>query len=302
MRRYKWYPDMLIGLALLSGFVVACSKPEPANFELTSFEITPPEVIIGETVSASVGVKNSGGTEGTYTVTLTIDGVKTDTKVVKLAPGASETVTFPLFKDKAGAYQVAIDSFISTLTVKEKIAKKIVIDGVLDEWPSHAITIPDSCGDVSDQAKSKKGADLKTVWALMEDDYLYMAIQLCDAFAPSLLRNYFIGLDLDKDGLPDYDFGVRPYDFSGRPAGQAWVLVYGLTGNKSDWFSENNWERREAYPVVALGKLDTGILEIAIPREVYQISDTVLALVRVTEGGPNVDSTKSFEIHTEKGK
>jgi len=143
---------------------------------------------------------------------------------------------------------------------------------------------------------------LKTVWALMGDDYLYVAVQLCDAFDPSLLRNYFIGLDLDKDRLPDYDFGVRPYDFGGRAAGQAWALVYGRTGNKSDWFNENNWEIEEAYQVVAVGKLDAGVLEVAIPREVYQIPDTVLALVRVTEGGPNVDSTKLFEIPPEKGK
>lgn len=143
---------------------------------------------------------------------------------------------------------------------------------------------------------------MKTVWALMGDDYLYVAVQLCDAFDPSLLRNYFIGLDLDKDRLPDYDFGVRPYDFGGRAAGQAWALVYGRAGNKSDWFNENNWEIEEAYQVVAVGKLDAGVLEVAIPREVYQIPDTVLALVRVTEGGPNVDSTKLFEIPPEKGK
>lgn len=185
----------------------------------------------------------------------------------------------------------------------EKVeTKEIVIDGVMEEWPSTAIMISDSCGDVSDQAKSKNGADLKTVWALMEDDYLYMAIQLCDAFDPSLLRNYLIDLDFDKDKLPDYDFGVRPYDFEGKAAGQAWVLVFGLTGNKSDWFNENNWEVKEAYQVTAVGKLDTGILEIAIPREVYQMPDSILAMVRVTEGGPDVDFTKVFEVTLDKGK
>ncbi|MBC8274858.1 MAG: hypothetical protein H8E40_07815 [Chloroflexi bacterium] len=137
------------------------------------------------------------------------------------------------------------------------------------------------------------------VLALMDEDYLYVALQLCDAFEPSLLRNYFVDLDLDKDRLPDYDFGVRPYDFLVRAAGQAWVLVSGLTGNKSDWFNENNWERKEAYQVVAVGKLDTGVLEVAIPREVYQIPDSVLARVRVTEGGPDVDYTKVFEVTLE---
>ena len=70
----------------------------------------------------------------------------------------------------------------STPQVEENL--KVVVDGNIDDWSSSAFKISDPCGDVSDKAASKKGADLKTVWTFMEEEYLYVAIQLCDAFDP----------------------------------------------------------------------------------------------------------------------
>jgi hypothetical protein len=105
----------------------ACKAPAaPAQFEVTSFNISPPEITAGETASITTQVKNIGGSEGTYTAVLTVDGAQAETKNVTVTPGATETVTFSLVKDKAGTYQVAIGELRSSLTVKPKLVAKEV--------------------------------------------------------------------------------------------------------------------------------------------------------------------------------
>jgi len=102
----------------------ACAKPLPAAFEVTSLDITPPEVVAGETVNITAEVKNTGGSEGIYTVVLTIDGATVETKEVTLAAEVSKTVTFSLVKDTPGTYQVGIGGLTSSLTVKQKLVAK----------------------------------------------------------------------------------------------------------------------------------------------------------------------------------
>ena len=90
----------------------------PAAFSLSSLDITPMEVDIGESVTVSVVVTNTGDLEGTYEVTLRIDGVVVATQEVTLAAGASQTVTFTVAEDVAGTYTVGIDGFSDTFVVK----------------------------------------------------------------------------------------------------------------------------------------------------------------------------------------
>lgn len=92
--------------------------PSPAAFEVASLNVTPLEVIAGETVSITAEVKNTGGSEGTYTTVLTINGASVETEEIALAAGASETVSFSLVKDTSGTYQVSIGGLTSSLTVK----------------------------------------------------------------------------------------------------------------------------------------------------------------------------------------
>jgi len=91
----------------------------PAAFTSSSLSISPLEVDIGETVSISFLVTNTGEEEGSYTLTLKIGGVVEETKEIALAGGASETVTFTTAKDKAGAYSVGVDGLTGLFTVKE---------------------------------------------------------------------------------------------------------------------------------------------------------------------------------------
>ena len=125
MRKKVWANVLLLVAVLIS--LLACKAP--AEFELMSLEVTPPEVTSGDPVSVTAGVKNIGGSEGVYNATLTVEGVEAETKEVTVAPGDTETITFSLLKDEAGSYQVAIGDLSSAFVVKEKepisVAKEI---------------------------------------------------------------------------------------------------------------------------------------------------------------------------------
>jgi len=97
-------------------------RPIPPTFTTSVLTISPTMVDIGETVTISVLVTNTGDLEGTYQVTLRIDGVAVATRDVTLAGGTSQEVTFTTSKDTAGIYTVSIDDQTGTITVKEEAA------------------------------------------------------------------------------------------------------------------------------------------------------------------------------------
>jgi len=114
---------LLIAMLLVLG---ACAPtpeptPAPAKFEVISLDIKPVEAVAGETVSITAMVENTGGSEGTYAVMLTVDGVTVETKEVAITPGSSKVVTFSLVKDKVGTYTVAVGDLSSSLTVRPKL-------------------------------------------------------------------------------------------------------------------------------------------------------------------------------------
>jgi hypothetical protein len=116
-----------LALALiLAMLIIPCACAKPAAFEVTSLNVTPPEVMTGETVNITAVVENTGGSEGTYTAVLTVDGATVETKEVVLAAEESKTVSFSLVKDTHGTYQVGIDGLTSSLTVKQKMVAKEV--------------------------------------------------------------------------------------------------------------------------------------------------------------------------------
>jgi hypothetical protein len=94
--------------------------PKPAAFTASALAISPAEVEIGETVTISASVANTGELEGTYGVILKIDGAVAAIKDVTLAGGSSQDVTFTISKDAAKTYEVRIDSMTGTFTVKPK--------------------------------------------------------------------------------------------------------------------------------------------------------------------------------------
>jgi len=129
---------LLVTLLLVLG---ACAKP--AAFEVTSLVVTPPEVTAGGTVSVTAEVRNTGGSEGSYTATLTVDGATAQTKEVALAVGASKTVSFSLVKDRAGTYQIAVGGLASSLRVKEKFSALDQLRITYPELLQELLKLPD---------------------------------------------------------------------------------------------------------------------------------------------------------------
>jgi len=119
----------LVTVVIASLFAVGCAKREEeggeaepaevagAEFQVSNLTITPVEVKVGESVTVSVDVKNVGEVEGTYTVTLKVNGVKTETKEVTLAGGATDTVSFTIVKDIGGTFDIEVGGLTTTLMV-----------------------------------------------------------------------------------------------------------------------------------------------------------------------------------------
>jgi len=92
--------------------------PAPAAFSLSGLEVSPAEVEIGDTITISAVVENTGEKEGTCEVTFKVNDKVEETKNVALEPGASETVTFTTSRDVAGSYSVDVNGLTSSFTVK----------------------------------------------------------------------------------------------------------------------------------------------------------------------------------------
>jgi len=90
----------------------------PASFTVSGLSVSPSTVNVGQQVSIRVNITNTGDLEGTYTVTLKVNGTTAGTKEVTLTGGTSETVTFTTSKSSAGSYRVSIDEETGSFTVR----------------------------------------------------------------------------------------------------------------------------------------------------------------------------------------
>ena len=91
---------------------------EPAAFTFSSLAISPNEVDVGENVSITVMIANTGGELGSYEATLKINGEVEATEEVNIAAGSSQQVSFITPKDTAGTYIVDIGGLTDSFVVK----------------------------------------------------------------------------------------------------------------------------------------------------------------------------------------
>jgi Tol biopolymer transport system component len=89
----------------------------PAEFQISNLTIRPSEVEAGTEVVVSLDVANTGGSEGTYTAILEINGDIEETKNITVAAGITETVSYQLTEDTPGMYAVSLDGLTATLKV-----------------------------------------------------------------------------------------------------------------------------------------------------------------------------------------
>ncbi|GAJ20606.1 unnamed protein product, partial [marine sediment metagenome] len=98
--------------------VIATVKPPaPAAFTVSKLIISPTEVDIGQFVTISAIVTNTGGETGSYKVAFKIDGVLEATREVTLSAGATFLLTFTTAKDVAGSYSVDVNGLSGSFTI-----------------------------------------------------------------------------------------------------------------------------------------------------------------------------------------
>ncbi|MDD4876516.1 MAG: CARDB domain-containing protein, partial [Dehalococcoidales bacterium] len=106
----------------------------PAAFTISNLSITPAEVNVGENVTISVLVANTGDLSGSYEVTLEIDNVVVETKDVNIDSGASQKVTFTIDKNELGTYSVNVSGLSGSFTVQEEIEIPAADTEVVNWW------------------------------------------------------------------------------------------------------------------------------------------------------------------------
>ena len=102
----------------VSHFTVhAIIAPAPAAFSLSGLSVLPAEVELGEPITVSMVVANTGGEAGSYTTVLKINGAKEEEKTVTIAAGSSQTVSFRVTKEEADSYTATVDGLSGGFTV-----------------------------------------------------------------------------------------------------------------------------------------------------------------------------------------
>ena len=117
----------LIALSTLISCAAPTSVPErepvpetaPTEFEVTSLAVTPIVARPGQAVTVEAEVISVGKTEGSFTLPLTVNGIEEEVKDIRVAPGATEIVTFTLAKDVSGIYDIKVAGLTDTLRVKQ---------------------------------------------------------------------------------------------------------------------------------------------------------------------------------------
>ena len=113
----------VIMLVLTLSMFTACAK---AEFELSSLEIIPSNVTIGDTAIVSVDVANVGNAEGTYSVTLSLDSIVLETIDVTIPADSTREVKFEISKGEIGVYTIEIGDLRGQLQVVEPAAIELV--------------------------------------------------------------------------------------------------------------------------------------------------------------------------------
>lgn len=99
---------------------ITVNTQEEAVFLINSLRVRPGKVHAGKKVSISILVTNIGTVAGSYEVTLSINGIIEDNKIVTLPAGATEDVNFFTTKDIAGTYIVDVNGLFGSFEVREE--------------------------------------------------------------------------------------------------------------------------------------------------------------------------------------
>ena len=103
----------------------------PANLELNELTVDPVEVGIGEDVTISVLVTNTGDLTGSYGVSLKIDNEVKQIRMVKLDGHGTQSVSFNVRSIPAGEHTVSVNDLSATFVVEDVSTAPEPIDGAV---------------------------------------------------------------------------------------------------------------------------------------------------------------------------
>jgi len=106
-----------VGHFTIFAIVGTTPPPSPAEFTIVNLDLSNEQVQPGQEVIASVNITNIGGSEGSYALNLSVNGVVEQTKTVTLAPQATKAVAFTITKEEQGSYNVSVDGWTEEFTV-----------------------------------------------------------------------------------------------------------------------------------------------------------------------------------------
>lgn len=94
------------------------------------------EVLVDDTVTVTATARNDGGTAGSETLNLTVDGVVVDSRTVTLGVGEKTTVTFDYTVTAAGTFDLAVEGVAAgTVLVKLPVEIDVQPDDTPNELP-----------------------------------------------------------------------------------------------------------------------------------------------------------------------
>ncbi|WP_254861586.1 CARDB domain-containing protein [Halovivax gelatinilyticus] len=97
------------------------APPDPGepNLQVTSVDVSPTQIEVGDSVDVTAVVENFGDAAGSTTLSLTVDGEEVATESVSLEADEETTVEFTKAFDEAGEYNLAVDGVdAGTVTVE----------------------------------------------------------------------------------------------------------------------------------------------------------------------------------------
>jgi hypothetical protein len=92
--------------------------PAPARFSVTDATLSASTVRIGETITVSTRVSNTGGSGGTYEVVFRVNGTVEATRTVSLPAGSDAAVVFNTTRSAAGTYSFDVNGNAGSFTVQ----------------------------------------------------------------------------------------------------------------------------------------------------------------------------------------
>jgi uncharacterized membrane protein len=93
----------------------------PPEFHLSDLEINPPQANTGDKITITAKITNTGGTQGSYTAELKIDGITNQTEKATVAAGTDHMLSFKVCADCPGTYEVALGGLTGQFVITEPV-------------------------------------------------------------------------------------------------------------------------------------------------------------------------------------